>query len=155
MSRRNTEAWEVTLTVLSLIAAALLGVGLFAGLAEHPTVAALWALFSTAGMVWLGYMYLTYRHAERLRAVADRERRAVEPPIDRRTVSDVILGHRLGRRIGDAERDVIVGALHTHFAAGRLNAPELDERIAAALAARTVDDLCRAVHDLPSEVTGR
>ncbi|QFG20775.1 DUF1707 domain-containing protein [Actinomadura sp. WMMB 499] len=52
-------------------------------------------------------------------------------------------------RIGDAERDAVVVALHDHFAAGRLDRAELDGRMDAALAAKTRGDLAALVRDLP------
>jgi hypothetical protein len=52
-------------------------------------------------------------------------------------------------RVGDAERDRAVEALREHFAAGRLDADELDERLDAALTARTRADLARLFTDLP------
>ena len=56
-------------------------------------------------------------------------------------------------RIGDAERDAVMVALHDHFAAGRLERHELDERLDAVLSARTRGDLRALVRDLP-EPTG-
>ncbi|MFA1538741.1 DUF1707 SHOCT-like domain-containing protein [Actinomadura monticuli] len=53
-------------------------------------------------------------------------------------------------RIGDAERDAVMGALHDHFAEGRLDRAELDERLDAVLSARTRGDLRTLVKDLPS-----
>jgi transposase len=52
-------------------------------------------------------------------------------------------------RVGDAERDASVAALREHFAAGRLDADEFDERVSAALTARTRTDLRRLFTDLP------
>jgi hypothetical protein len=52
-------------------------------------------------------------------------------------------------RIGDAERDAVTAALHDHFAAGRLDREELDERLDAALASKTQGDLKTIVRDLP------
>ncbi|MCP2335990.1 DUF1707 SHOCT-like domain-containing protein [Actinomadura rupiterrae] len=52
-------------------------------------------------------------------------------------------------RVGDAERDAVALALHEHFAAGRIDRGELDERLGAALAARTLADLRHVVRDLP------
>ncbi|MFD0900009.1 DUF1707 SHOCT-like domain-containing protein [Actinomadura sediminis] len=52
-------------------------------------------------------------------------------------------------RVGDTERDAVVVALHDHFAAGRLDRGELDERMDAALAAKTRGDLRALVRDLP------
>jgi hypothetical protein len=53
-------------------------------------------------------------------------------------------------RIGDAERLAAVTALGDHFAAGRLNQDELDERTATAFAARTFADLEPLFADLPA-----
>jgi hypothetical protein len=52
-------------------------------------------------------------------------------------------------RIGDAERERAVAVLRRHYAAGRLNADELDERLHAALAARFDRDLHGALRELP------
>ncbi|GAA2415428.1 DUF1707 domain-containing protein [Actinomadura vinacea] len=52
-------------------------------------------------------------------------------------------------RIGDVERDAVTAALHEHFAAGRLDREELDERLGVTLAAKTQGDLKTIVHDLP------
>ncbi|MFL6053373.1 MAG: DUF1707 domain-containing protein [Actinoallomurus sp.] len=52
-------------------------------------------------------------------------------------------------RVGDAERDAVASALHEHFAQGRLDREELDERLATALSAKTVGDLREVTRDLP------
>ncbi|TDC94242.1 DUF1707 domain-containing protein [Actinomadura sp. 7K507] len=52
-------------------------------------------------------------------------------------------------RIGDAERDAVMVAMHDHFAAGRLDRGELDERMEAVLSAKTRGDLRTLVRDLP------
>ncbi|WP_242906555.1 DUF1707 SHOCT-like domain-containing protein [Actinomadura terrae] len=52
-------------------------------------------------------------------------------------------------RVGDAERDAVMVALHDHFAAGRLDRAELDERLGTTLAAKTRGDLEVIVRDLP------
>jgi hypothetical protein len=52
-------------------------------------------------------------------------------------------------RIGDAERDAVTSVLHEHFAAGRLDRDELDERLGTALAAKTQGDLKKVTVDLP------
>lgn len=52
-------------------------------------------------------------------------------------------------RIGDAERDAAVAALTRHFTEGRLTQPEHEERIDAAIRARTGADLRRLFADLP------
>ena len=45
--------------------------------------------------------------------------------------------------ISDADRDLAAPLLRDHFAAGRLTPSEPDERLTAALAAKTVGDLRR------------
>jgi hypothetical protein len=52
-------------------------------------------------------------------------------------------------RISDADRDRVTGRLREHFAEGRLTPEELDERIAAALNAKTFGDLRQIMADLP------
>jgi hypothetical protein len=52
-------------------------------------------------------------------------------------------------RIGDAERVAAATALGDHFAAGRIDQDELDERLAAAYAARTYADIDPLFADLP------
>ncbi|HKN99473.1 MAG TPA: DUF1707 domain-containing protein [Pseudonocardiaceae bacterium] len=54
-------------------------------------------------------------------------------------------------RASDAERARIATLLEEHHAAGRLTVAELDERVAAAYAARTRDDLATLLADLPTE----
>jgi hypothetical protein len=53
-------------------------------------------------------------------------------------------------RIGDAEREAAVTAIGEHYAAGRLDRDELEERIEAAWRARTRADLAVLFADLPS-----
>ena len=52
-------------------------------------------------------------------------------------------------RIGDAERDVATARLSDHFAAGRLDHEEYDERLDAIWTARTRADLAVLFNDLP------
>jgi hypothetical protein len=52
-------------------------------------------------------------------------------------------------RVGDAERDAVASALHEHFAQGRLDREELEERLSVALSAKTVGDLREVTRDLP------
>ncbi|GAA2315884.1 DUF1707 domain-containing protein [Nonomuraea roseoviolacea subsp. roseoviolacea] len=52
-------------------------------------------------------------------------------------------------RIGDAERERTMEALREHFAQGRLDHQELDERLDRALAAKTARDLADVTADLP------
>ena len=53
-------------------------------------------------------------------------------------------------RVSDAEREAAAAGLQEHFASGRLNQDELDERLAAAFAAKTRADLNALFTDLPS-----
>ncbi len=52
-------------------------------------------------------------------------------------------------RISDADRERVTERLREHFAEGRLSSEELDERISAALSAKTFGDLRRIMTDLP------
>ena len=52
-------------------------------------------------------------------------------------------------RVSDADRDHAAARLRDHFAEGRLTPDELDERVTAALNARTFGDLRRVMVDLP------
>jgi hypothetical protein len=52
-------------------------------------------------------------------------------------------------RTSDADRERVTARLREHFAEGRLTSEELDERVAAALSARTFGDLRRVMADLP------
>ena len=53
-------------------------------------------------------------------------------------------------RAGDSDRELVVTQLREHGAAGRLSVDELEERVTAALGARTFGDLRALVEDLPS-----
>jgi hypothetical protein len=55
-------------------------------------------------------------------------------------------------RACDTEREAAVRALATHFADGRLEQAEFDERTDAAFAARTRDELRQLFRDLPGQV---
>jgi hypothetical protein len=74
------------------------------------------------------------RRESRYEAVADRPGSHVDPEI----------------RASDADRERVVQSLRDHGAAGRLSTEELEERIAAALDARTFGDLDRLLTDLPA-----
>lgn len=52
-------------------------------------------------------------------------------------------------RASDADRDRVAARLREHFAEGRLTHEELDERLTAALNAKTYGDLRRVLVDLP------
>ena len=52
-------------------------------------------------------------------------------------------------RVSDADRDRVTARLREHFAEGRLTSDELDERISAALNAKTVGELRHVMSDLP------
>jgi Flp pilus assembly protein TadB len=53
-------------------------------------------------------------------------------------------------RASDADRDAVAGRLHEAAVEGRLEPEELEERLHAALRARTYGDLRRLVADLPA-----
>jgi hypothetical protein len=55
-------------------------------------------------------------------------------------------------RVSDADRERITGRLREHFAEGRLTSDELDERVSAALNAKTFADLRPLMADLPEPV---
>jgi DUF1707 SHOCT-like domain len=52
-------------------------------------------------------------------------------------------------RASDADRERVVAALRDHAAAGRLEPPELEQRVETALAARTMGELEPLLADLP------
>jgi hypothetical protein len=55
-------------------------------------------------------------------------------------------------RVSDDDRDRVSAQLRDHFAAGRITSVELDERLSAALNAKTFGDLRRIMADLPGPV---
>jgi len=57
-------------------------------------------------------------------------------------------------RTSDADRERVTARLREHFAEGRLTRDELDERVAAALSARTYGDLRPITADLPGPGPG-
>jgi hypothetical protein len=56
-------------------------------------------------------------------------------------------------RVSQAERDEVAAALGRHYADGRLSVGEYEERVAAALEARTGRDLDALLVDLPDPAT--
>jgi len=56
-------------------------------------------------------------------------------------------------RVSDADRERVAERLREHYAAGRLSADELDERLSAALTAKTFGDLRKVMTDLPEPGT--
>lgn len=57
-------------------------------------------------------------------------------------------------RVSDADRERVTARLREHFAQGRLSSEELDERVTAALSAKTFGDLRRVMADLPEPAPG-
>jgi hypothetical protein len=57
-------------------------------------------------------------------------------------------------RVSDAEREAAATELREHFASGRLDTDELDQRLTAVFAARTRGDLNALFTDLPSSGHG-
>ena len=64
-------------------------------------------------------------------------------------------GKSLGLRVSDAERDAVAGELGQHFQDGRLDQAEFDERVTAAIAAKTRRDLDELLTDLPQASAGQ
>jgi hypothetical protein len=58
-------------------------------------------------------------------------------------------GNNPDLRASDAERDAVASELGQHFQDGRLEHAELDERLGAAMAAKTRRDLVALLEDLP------
>jgi hypothetical protein len=58
-------------------------------------------------------------------------------------------------RASDAEREAVVERLREHAGAGRLSPAELEQRVEAALSARTLGELRRVERDLPAPLPGR
>ena len=58
-------------------------------------------------------------------------------------------------RTSAADRESSIAALRDHYAEGRLTCEELDERVAAALTARTFGDLRSVMADLPEPAHAR
>jgi hypothetical protein len=56
-------------------------------------------------------------------------------------------------RASDADREAVTTRLRDHYAEGRLNQDELDERVSAALGAKTFGDLRTLTTDLPGPVS--
>jgi hypothetical protein len=52
-------------------------------------------------------------------------------------------------RVSDADREQVTARLREHYAEGRLTADELEERVTAALSAKTFGELHRVMADLP------
>jgi hypothetical protein len=52
-------------------------------------------------------------------------------------------------RVSDADREAVTAKLRDHYAEGRLTSDELDERVTAALHAKTYGDLRALTTDLP------
>jgi hypothetical protein len=52
-------------------------------------------------------------------------------------------------RIGDQQREEAISALNDHFAGGRLEIGEYEQRVAYASAAQTAQELASLFHDLP------
>lgn len=59
------------------------------------------------------------------------------------------MGFNVNHRIGDTERDQVISELGVHFAAGRLDHDEYDERATQALVAKRQRDLADVLDELP------
>ena len=88
-----------------------------------------------------------------------RPRLAPAPPLEQLFCGDLLAvvttpGEPVPQRIGDAERDRAVELLRDHMAEGRLDQAEFDERLTAALSAKTSGDLEPLFSDLPGPRPG-
>ncbi len=75
-------------------------------------------------------------------------------PADRPRAPWFRAGPDLGTRVSDADRAQVADRLARHFADGRLDQAELDERVTRAMTAKTVGDLQGLFDDLPGERPG-
>ena len=66
-----------------------------------------------------------------------------------RLAPEVMVAAGQEMRVSDAEREAAATQLREHFASGRLNSDELDERVTAVFAAKTRSDLDALFTDLP------
>jgi DUF1707 SHOCT-like domain len=71
------------------------------------------------------------------------------PATDRPRQTWFRMGPDLNMRVSDAERAEVADRLARHFADGRLDQAEFDERVSRAMAAKTVGDLRGLFDDLP------
>lgn len=62
------------------------------------------------------------------------------------------VGHAPTELVSDLDRGSVIEDLRTHMLAGRLTTDEFEQRLAAAHAARTWQELDAAVHDLPRDL---
>lgn len=142
---------EVVEVTLSWVLVGALAYGVYKSTVTTVTVPLILPLLSM-----LGCGAATYDQVRRWwRHQAAIEARRAELRTQEPTVLQLLDGYRSGPRIGDSERDIVIQALNIHFTAGRLDDAELGQRLALAVAAKTLDDLRAAVADLPSEVDGR
>jgi hypothetical protein len=154
----SREGWDYVGGIVALVLVALVGFGLYEAAVTSVSVPLLLPLAMGAGVVWLGWREADAWTQRRREAIERYERQRAElrhPPRDEQAVTLIL--HRGPyesdldpRRIGDAERDVVVAALHEHFSAGRLDREEIETRISLALGAKTVGELRRLVMDLPN-----
>ena len=68
--------------------------------------------------------------------------------------ADVWPALRAGVRASDADRDIAADILCAAVGDGRLTLDELDERLGAALSARTITELAALIADLPGRRCG-
>lgn len=154
----SREAWDYVGGVLVVVAVALLGFGLYEAAVTAVSVPLLVPLVMGGGLFWLGWREADAWATRRREAIERYERQRAEPVTGARDEQAVTLILHRGpyesyiddRRIGDAERDVVMDVLREHFTAGRLTQDEIEARISLALDAKTVGELRRLVMDLPN-----
>lgn len=159
---RDREGWDILGGILALVLVGLLGYGLYEAAVTDVSVPLLLPLATGAATLWLGWREVDWWTRRRREGIERHERlqrerhEALHPVRDEQAVTLILHrgpheSHLDPRRIGDAERDVVVTALHAHFAAGRLDRCEMDDRLTRALAAKTLGELRRLIMDLPNE----
>lgn len=104
--------------------------------ATNITVPAIWPIGATGLCIWFAWK------------LAKRSYKQVEQDALNRPQRHPILSS--DQRIGDAERDKMITELGIHFAAGRLDAGEYDDRSTVAVNAKTAGDLDKCLTDLPA-----
>lgn len=118
--------------------------------ATDVTVPAIWPIGMTALCTWMGCKYLS---SAARRQAQHRPNKPVRVPERRPRVNPYYARFEPARdrmtRIGDAERDQVISELGAHFAAGRLDMDEYDERSTAAITAKTHGELSRTLAHLP------
>src|SRR4051794_164598 len=79
-------------------------------------------------------------------------RRRIPPPPFRHASAPAVGCRCMSLRASDEERERTAQALRRHYEAGRIDSDEFEERLDAAYAAKTQDELAALLADLPRQV---